>query len=1308
MAGKIIVCLQFLFFFNLSVQGYELQQVLILSRHNIRAPLLNNLNNLTTYSFPRWNIKPGYLTEKGAKLERYIGHYITDWLAKKGLLPNGCPELSSIHVYANTRQRTRETAKAFVNGAFPNCNITVYSKNSDEMDPLFNPIVRNRSSILKETIVNEMQQRINKLKLHNAYVKLNEITNLKHSNKCLVENFCDFAKERDDVVYEVGQEPNVIGPLYLSNALVDVFLMSFYEGMSLNDVAWGKIRTPKEWRLYTDIVRENLNVRFNGTALSKEVARPLLMYINDILKSESAPKLTLLVGHDANINSVMAAIGFKSYVLPDQFELTPLGGKLVFQRWYDRNLNRNLLKVDYVYPTFEQLRNGERLSQENPPHWVHMELKKHNLRTPLSKNLQHITPYTWPEWKEKPGILTQKGFMLESYMGTYFKDWLHDYGLSPDSCPDEDLFYVYADLMQRTLESAKAFVLSAYPNCNIVIHRSVNKSDPVFRPYIHNNSDSFRRIAISEMEAILNSLDLRSSYENMESILNYRASDSCKLDKRCEMVGEKNVLNISVGEKPSVKGPLKLCNEVIDSFLMEYYNGFAPQNVAWGKLSQLRDWQSILDLTVGYHSVTYNTTLIAKDIAKPLIMFMKPLFTNESPKVSLLMGHDSNINVLLKAMDFKNYMLNNSLVSVPIGGKIVLQKWYDVVKKEYLLKIEYIYQSTEQVRDMVVVSRDIPPQFLTLELKSCPVNEEGFCPWDVFIKIVNPYKLDKVVIFSRHSVRTPSSYDLEHITPHKWPDWKEKPGTLTQNGHVLESYMGTYFRGWLSDTGLLPDSCPDEDLFYVYADLMQRTLASAEAFVRSAFPDCNIIIHSSDKKSHSVLRSHIHNSSDSFREIAIHEMKVKRNGLHLKKSYKKMESILKYQHSDRCKEDKKCDMASEKNVVKVKVGKKPKVKGPLQLCNEVTDTFLMEYYNGLARRKVAWGKISSKKDWHSILGLYAGYHDVVYNTTHVAKDIAKPIIMFMKPLFTNESPKVSLLMGHDSNINVLLKAMHFKNFVLNKSLLSVPIGGKIVFQKWYDVAKKDYFLKIQYVYQSTKQIRKMVVLSRDTPPQFSTLELKGCAANEEGYCPWDYPIRLPTIQESHKKWMKMLEEAQTLVKDDQDLQVKSAAGFWIKTRALPPEVLGRLYTQYCVLINNMYNAYLVSVHLQRAPYILEIISILMKRLYELRNELVHLIVNDYIYVDEALIQSAKTPFDIQIVVPYHVPLECRTDSMETFLQRMWLDAEIRKNNPIQRQANHWCCLNLISMRCISRSRRDFGNSSLLTSKPNATKGRHFS
>ncbi|CAG9576986.1 unnamed protein product [Danaus chrysippus] len=126
---------------------------------------------------------------------------------------------------------------------------------------------------------------------------------------------------------------------------------------------------------------------------------------------------------------------------------------------------------------------------------------------------------------------------------------------------------------------------------------------------------------------------------------------------------------------------------------------------------------------------------------------------------------------------------------------------------------------------------------------------------------------------------------------------------------------------------------------------------------------------------------------------------------------------------------------------------------------------------------------------------------------------------------------------------------------------------------------------------------------------------------------------------------------------------KAAKGLYLKERSVPPEVLGRLYAEYCDVINRMYDSYLNSVQLQRAPFILEIVSIVMKRLYELKNELVHIIVNDYIYVDDALITAKKTPFDIQIVVPYHFPLESREDSIEQLLQRMWADAEWRKLHP---------------------------------------------
>jgi hypothetical protein len=48
-------------------------------------------------------------------------------------------------------------------------------------------------------------------------------------------------------------------------------------------------------------------------------------------------------------------------------------------------------------------------------------------------------------------------------------------------------------------------------------------------------------------------------------------------------------------------------------------------------------------------------------------------------------------------------------------------------------------------------------------------------------------------------------------------------------------------------------------------------------------------------------------------------------------------------------------------------------------------------------------------------------------------------------------------------------------------------------------------------------------------------------------------------------------------------------------------------------------------------------------------------------VKEVMEYGVKVEF--QVVVPYHYPLECRTDSSEQLLQKIWADAEKRKNAP---------------------------------------------
>lgn len=94
-------------------EGYQLQQVLMMSRHNLRAPLANNgsvLEQSTPNQWPEWDVPGGQLTTKGGVLEIYMGHYMREWLAELGMVTSGeCPTPDTVYTYANSLQRTVAT-----------------------------------------------------------------------------------------------------------------------------------------------------------------------------------------------------------------------------------------------------------------------------------------------------------------------------------------------------------------------------------------------------------------------------------------------------------------------------------------------------------------------------------------------------------------------------------------------------------------------------------------------------------------------------------------------------------------------------------------------------------------------------------------------------------------------------------------------------------------------------------------------------------------------------------------------------------------------------------------------------------------------------------------------------------------------------------------------------------------------------------------------------------------------------------------------------------------------------------------------
>lgn len=353
-------------------EGYQLQQVLMMSRHNLRAPLANNgsvLEQSTPNKWPEWDVPGGQLTTKGGVLEVYMGHYMREWLAEQGIVKSGeCPPPDTVYAYANSLQRTVATAQFFITGAFPGCDIPVHHQEKmGTMDPTFNPMITDDSAAFSEQAVAAMEKELSKLQLTDSYQLLEKIVNYKDSPACKEKQQCSLVDGKNTFSAKYQQEPGVSGPLKVGNSLVDAFTLQYYEGFPMDQVAWGEIKSDQQWKVLSKLKNGYQDSLFTSPEVARNVAKPLVSYIDKALVTDraSAPKITVLVGHDSNIASLLTALDFKPYQLHDQNERTPIGGKIVFQRWHDSKANRDLMKIEYVYQSAEQLRNADALTLQH-------------------------------------------------------------------------------------------------------------------------------------------------------------------------------------------------------------------------------------------------------------------------------------------------------------------------------------------------------------------------------------------------------------------------------------------------------------------------------------------------------------------------------------------------------------------------------------------------------------------------------------------------------------------------------------------------------------------------------------------------------------------------------------------------------------------------------------------------------------------------------------------------------------------------------------------------------------------------------
>lgn len=357
---------------------YQLEEVVVLSRHNIRSPMSgpeSALGRITPHQWFAWTSAPSELSLRGGVLETEMGQFFRKWLVSEGLMQeNELPAEGAFRFYANSMQRTIATAQYFSSGMLPVANVSIeHHYDVGTMDPTFTPkwtsdndelqseAIQQITDIFGDTTLEGIGER-----MRENYDLLQEVLDMDRSAACTQGDTCSFRTDNTEIVLQMDKEPGMKGDMKLACQAADALVLQYYEEPDEQKAAFGHQLSRSDWKKISAAKDYYGDVLFTAPLVAINVAHPLLQELLTELKTDGRT-FAFLCGHDSNIGSVLAALGVNDYDLPDAIEAkTPIGCKFVIEKWLGSD-GKEYAALNMVYQTVDQLRQMPLLSLDNPP-----------------------------------------------------------------------------------------------------------------------------------------------------------------------------------------------------------------------------------------------------------------------------------------------------------------------------------------------------------------------------------------------------------------------------------------------------------------------------------------------------------------------------------------------------------------------------------------------------------------------------------------------------------------------------------------------------------------------------------------------------------------------------------------------------------------------------------------------------------------------------------------------------------------------------------------------------------------------------
>lgn len=374
----------------------ELLSVVAISRHGIRSPTSSvasmNQYTLRPQGFPQWPPPAdvtGYLTTFGQQNATRLGAWYRDFYAAQLLLPpkGSCPAAGTVFAYANSVQRTINTAQGYLDGLFqseasPDCGVQVVTS-TEQVDPYLVTFASGKCQIDTDADLVAFNARIgNPASLISTYSpQLQTLQAVTQSPSPLLD--------LPTTVATTGYVRFASGTLFdVADLVTSTFQLEYAQGMPDTDcattpgsqcVGWGAIPTGG---LYDMMKLHVMNLElFSSLPSFAQVGSTNLMWqltgtMDQALSGVKIPevlapaesKFTLFVAHDVNLSAIAAFLGGVTWKA-EGFQQNDPGpaGALVFELRKVKQSGQLIVRLFYVIATLDQMRDGTTLTLNAPP-----------------------------------------------------------------------------------------------------------------------------------------------------------------------------------------------------------------------------------------------------------------------------------------------------------------------------------------------------------------------------------------------------------------------------------------------------------------------------------------------------------------------------------------------------------------------------------------------------------------------------------------------------------------------------------------------------------------------------------------------------------------------------------------------------------------------------------------------------------------------------------------------------------------------------------------------------------------------------